>query len=258
MAAISLGINGVAGWRVLKAIEGKQLASVARDPAVQRSQTYFRAKLDQGLTAEQIVGDYKLLSVALGVFGLQDDLPNKAFIRKILESDLSDSRSLANRLGDKRYLRMAQTLRVNDPSANPAVIGQKVSDAYLAQQLQVRVGEGDADLRLALGARDQLAGFGGRTSTDKVLWYEVMANRPLRKVFEDAFGFGSNYGRLPVDRQLNEFMKASERVLGSASFKVITTPETVDRLITTFLAKSGVTQSVAQNRYSNALTLLSR
>ena len=95
-----------------------------------------------------------------------------------------------------------------------------------------------------------------RTSSNNTLWYEVLGNPPLREVFEKAFGFGSDYGKLSVDRQLEEFTKASERYLGSADFKDIASDAGIDRLVTSYLARSQITTTFAQNRYSTALTLL--
>ena len=55
-----------------------------------------------------------LLKVTLGAFGLIDDLDNRAFIRRVLESDLTDSTSLANRLSDKRYQALAVSFNFNN------------------------------------------------------------------------------------------------------------------------------------------------
>lgn len=254
--AISLGVGGIAGWRILQRTETRQIETLAKDPIIQRSAQYFRDNVRSDMTAEDIVGDYKMLSVALGAFGLEADLPNKAFIQKILESDISDSKSLVNRLSDKRYLRLAKAMQLGGEAVDPAQLSQVVSEAYLQREYERRVGDGDESLRLALNARRELQGMAERESSNNTLWYEVMGNPPLREVFEKAFGFGAGYGNLPVERQLEEFTKASERYLGSASFKDLTTDAGIDRLVTTYLARSQITTNFAQNRYSTALTLL--
>ncbi|WP_374300645.1 DUF1217 domain-containing protein [Paracoccus sp. (in: a-proteobacteria)] len=254
-SAISIGISGLAGWRVLQRTETRQIEATAKDPVIQRATAYFRENLTSETTAADLVGDYKMLQVALAAFGLEDDLPNKAFIRKVLESDTGDSKSLANRLSDKRYLKLAKEFKnLTDAEAT----SNMVAEAYVQQQFQKRVGEGNEAYRLALNARKELQGFAARTSSDRTMWYEVMANETLREVFEGAFGFSSSIANLSVDRQLDEFMSASDRILGTSSFTKMSKPEVTDKLITRYLALSQMQTSVSSNRYSAALALLSR
>ena len=252
--AISIGLGGLAGWRVLQRTEARHVEITAKNPTIQRATGYFRENLTARTSAEDLVGDYRMLQVALGAHGLDGDLANKAFIRKVLESDLGDRSSLVNRLGDKRYLKLAQQFQKRGSAATR----EDMTQAYIQQQFQKRVGQSDESYRLALNARDELKTFATRASSDRTMWFEVMGNKPLRKVFEGAFGFGASMASLSVDRQVEEFTKASERVLGSSSFAKIGTAETVDKLITRFLAMSQVQSNTGSNRYSAALSLLSR
>lgn len=253
---IAIGSTGIAGWRVLKNSESRHLETVAKDAVVQRSTTYFREKIGSVQNAGDLVKDYRLLSVALNAFGLEQDIASKAFIQKVLESDTSDDKSLVNRLSDKRYLRLAEAFGFGAAGSAPQALGDRISESYLQREFERRVGETDENLRLALNARRELEQMSGRDSSDRTLWFEVLGNPPLRKVFEGAFGFGNSYGKLPIDRQLEEFTKASDRFLGSAAFADLTSDEGVDRLIRNFLARSQLQTSSVQNRYSAALTLL--
>lgn len=252
--AIRIGLGGVAGWRVLQRIEARQVEVTAKDPVIQRTTAHLRENLTARTTAEDLVGDYRMLQVALGAHGLEGDLRNRAFVRKVLESDLGDTGSLVNRLGDKRYLRLAQQFQ----NRADAATGQEMTQAYVRQQFQNRVGAGDDSYRLALNARNELQAFATRSSSDRTMWFEVLGNKPLRKVFEGAFGFGSAMAGLSVDRQLEEFTKAADRVLGSSRFATIGTPEGIDTLVTRYLALSQVQTNTGSNRYSAALSLLSR
>jgi hypothetical protein len=220
-----------------------------------RSTEYFKDNIATTTKAEELVKDYRLLSTALSAFGLEDDIANKAFIQKVLESDISDSSSLVNRLSDKRYLKLAQAFGFGRET--PATdLGETVSAAYIQREFERRVGESDENMRLALNARRELEVMQQRTSSDKTLWYEIIGNEPLRAVFEGAFGFSMSYSSLSVDRQLEEFMNASTRILGSSSFNDIATSDITEKLVINFMARSQLTESVAQNRYSAALTLL--
>lgn len=207
------------------------------------------------LRADASVCRSRLLSTALSAFGLEADIANKAFIQKVLESDVSDKKSLVNRLADKRYLKMAGAFGFG--SAKPAEkLGEIVSKAFVQREFERRIGEGDEALRFALNARRELQEMGNRTSSDKTLWYEVLGSPPLRKVFEGALGFGTAYAKLPIDRQYDEFTRAAERTFGSSSFKELSKPETIDRLAQNYMVRSQISTSPAQDRYSAALTLL--
>ena len=252
---ITVGIGGIAGWKIVQRSEARHIQAIAKDPVVQRTTTYFQEKIGRTMTAEDLVKDYRLLSTALSAFGLEADIANKAFIRKVLESDTGDKRSLVNRLADKRYLKMAEAFGFG--TAKPAEkLAATVSRAFIQREFERRVGQGDETLRFALNARRELGEMGTRTSSNKTLWYEVLGNGPLRKVFEGAFGFGTTYGRLPIDRQYEEFTKAADRTLGSSSFKDLSQPDAIDRLVHNYMARSQIATSSGQNRYSAALTLL--
>lgn len=255
--SISIGVGGIAGWRIVQRSEAQQIQRLAKDPIVQRSTAYFQENITRTTKAEELVKDYRLLSTALSAFGLEADIANKAFIQKVLESDVTDKKSLVNRLADKRYLKMAEAFGFG--SAKPANnLSENVSKAFVQREFERRIGEGDETLRFALNARRELQEMGTRTSSDKTLWYEILGSPPLRKVFEGALGFGTAYGKLPIDRQYEEFTRAAERTFGSSSLKHFTQPDAIDRLVKNYMVRSQINISSTQNRYSAALTLLSR
>lgn len=255
------GGGALSGWMMLKRAGATQRQIVARDPMIARNSQYFRENIGKIKSADDLVKDHRLLGVTLGAFGLEADIANKAFIRKILESDRDDSKSMVNRLTDKRYAKLVDALKLDEGTGTVASksFGDSVVAAFQDREFERRIGETQPDLRLAMNAQRELSAMAQRTSSDKTLWYEVMGNAPLRKVFDTAFGFGPQYGRLPIDRQLQEYMSRAEKVMGSSSFKAIATPEGSEKLIRTFLVRSQLTSGTpAQNSYSAAQMLLAR
>ncbi|TRW96066.1 DUF1217 domain-containing protein [Paracoccus sp. M683] len=255
---VLFGAGGLAGWNLLKRTAAQQKQMVAADPVVTRSTAYFRDNIAKTGQAADLVSDYRLLSVTLGAFGLEADVASKAFIRKILESPQSDEKSLVNRLADKRYLRLANAFGydLGNQTVTSDGFADRITQAYLDREFERRVGEGDQNLRLALNAQRELSQMAGRDSTEDTLWFEVMGNPPLRRVFEQAFGFSSSYGKLPIDRQLAEFKEKAETVFGSSSFDVITTEKGTEKLIQRFLLQSQLSEGMAASSYSIALQLL--
>ncbi|MCA0855536.1 DUF1217 domain-containing protein [Phaeobacter italicus] len=101
--------TGIAGWNFLDRTRTQQQQIFEKSPILDRAVQDFTNKIDSIQTADQLLDDYNVLQVALGAFGLEEDIANRAFIKQVLESDLSDPRSFANRLNDNRYLGLAQT-----------------------------------------------------------------------------------------------------------------------------------------------------
>lgn len=100
--------SGVAGYSFVNRTREAQQNLFEQNPLVTRETTQFSDRIKDVETSEELMADRTLLKVALGAFGLDEDLNNRAFIKRILDSDLEDTASLANRLADKRYLAFAQ------------------------------------------------------------------------------------------------------------------------------------------------------
>jgi hypothetical protein len=54
--------------------------------------------------------NYKLLNYILTAYGLESEIGNIGKLRKVAESDLTDTNSLANRMSDARFQQLAQAL----------------------------------------------------------------------------------------------------------------------------------------------------
>ena len=77
-----------------------------------------------------------LLSRALEVFDLQDVAEQEVLLKEVLKSDLSDPTSLANRIGDSRYIDFAAAFSTSEDRL-PAVLRGQVSDRVAAELRQI-------------------------------------------------------------------------------------------------------------------------
>lgn len=68
-----------------------------------REAAYYRENIGKVTSIDAFLDDYRLYSYAMKAYGLEDMTYAKAFMRKVLESDVSDADSFANRLTDERY-----------------------------------------------------------------------------------------------------------------------------------------------------------
>lgn len=258
---VVIGATGIPGWSILKQNAERHQQLIAADPVVKRDDAYFRERISTITSADELVKDYRLLSYALGAFGLEEEIANKALLQQVLKSDVDDDGSLVNRLTDKRYLQFARAFGFAEDGA--AALGgafaDGMSDLYLVREFERRVGENDENLRIALNAKRELAQMTTKEGKESTLWYEVLGNPPLKRMFEVAFGYEPlSFGRLPIERQHQELVGKAEQVFGSSSFETFKNPENVEKLIQRFLAQSQIAEgNAAQSSYSIALTLLS-
>jgi Protein of unknown function (DUF1217) len=253
-------LGGFSGWQFLNRTIEAQSAAMAATPAQSRDMDYFRENIGKIDSAEALVKDYRLLRVSLTAFGLQDDLPNKAFIQRILEDGTADDDALSNRLADKRYRTFSQAFGFGTdlpPLTRLPGFADKILDRFQDLSFELAVGEVNGDMRLALNAARELPEMAVDEGSEATLWFRVMGNTPLRTVLETAFGLPTSVGALDLDRQLEIFQDRADSVLGSDSVTQFSDPERVDDLIRIYLARSQLAQfNFATSSASIALTLL--
>lgn len=86
----------------------KTLQRIAAEPQVAREAQYYQANIGTVKSVDDFLANTRLFTYAMKAYGLEDMTYAKAFMKKVLESDLSDSKSFANQLSDSRYRDFAQ------------------------------------------------------------------------------------------------------------------------------------------------------
>ena len=79
------------------------LDRIASSTQVAREEQYYKDNIGKVKTVDEFVDNYRLYSYAMKAHGLEDMTYAKAFMKKVLESNLADANSFANKLTDKRY-----------------------------------------------------------------------------------------------------------------------------------------------------------
>ncbi len=79
---------------------------------IQREADYFKANIKNIKSVDDFFNDKRLLRFTLAAYDLESEAANIGKIRKILESDLTDQNSLANRFQDTRFKTMAADLNI--------------------------------------------------------------------------------------------------------------------------------------------------
>lgn len=255
-----LPLGGYAGWKVLQSTLEAQQARFAANPVQDRDREYFKANIGAITSAEELVADYQLLRVALGAYGLNEDLPNKAFIEKVLSDGVTEDDALSNKLADKRYRAFSEAFGfggILPPATQFPGFADKILARFDEQAFEVAVGEQDTDLRLALEAAREVPEIATADTSDTTAWLTVLGNAALREVFETAFSLPDAIGALDLDQQLEAFRKGAERVLGSSEFSKLAEPSSVEDLIHAFTLKAQLANGPsAFTRGASAVTLL--
>jgi hypothetical protein len=83
------------------------LRRAAADAVTSRELQYYRDNIGSITSIDEFLGDDRIYAYAMKAYGLEEMTYAKAFIRKVLESDLTDTDSFANLLTDTKYRTLA-------------------------------------------------------------------------------------------------------------------------------------------------------
>jgi hypothetical protein len=255
----TIPIGGLAGWRFLERTQASQRAAFEKGPELQRDIAYFTEKIGTIATAADLVADRRLLKVALGAFGMESELDKRAFIRKVLEEGTTDPKAFANRLTDRVYRKLAETFGFGNPggprTGDPG-FAAKITEAYKARAFEAAVGEADNNMRLAMNFRREIAELAAQ-GEDGASWFSVLGSRPLREVFEKAYGLPKQFGQIDIDRQAETLADKTGGLFGTGTLASFRDPEAVEKIITRFLARAQIEGGItATTPGAGALTLL--
>lgn len=251
--------GGNLGWTFLKTTREDQQKAFDNSAVISNNTDYFRENIGSISSAEELVADRRLLSVALGAFGLSDDINNKFFVQKVLEEGTLNDEAFANRLSDSRYFAMADAFGfdLSPPKSVLSDFADGIIESYQAREFEVAVGNQDEDLRLALGVSRDIAELADRELSEDAAWFTVMGNPPLRRVFEFALGLPQELAAIDIDQQLSEFREKSDAVFGVTHPEDFLDPELQENLVRNFLFRSELaTNTAATSRGTVALSLL--
>lgn len=251
--------SGLVGWKFLERTYDAQNEAFQQGTVITRDTEYFEAKIGEIESAEDLVADRRLLRVALGAFGLEDDIDNKFFIQKILEEGTLSDDALANRLADESYKNFSAAFGFGDfdtASTQLSDFGEKITTRYRAQQFEVAIGEQDDSMRLALYVERELEEFVDGTETNDTKWYKIMGSTPFRTVFETALGFPSSFINLDLDVQLGMLKESAQSHFGTSELSDFMEPEMQEELVQKYLVRSQLADFQSTTSGSIALTLL--
>jgi hypothetical protein len=157
----------------------QSLTRVENQADVAREAAYYKANIGKVKTVDDFMKDYRLYHYATKAYGLEDMAYAKAFMKKVLESDLTDSKSFVNQLVDKRYQEFAAAFSFNG-TATPVAQSDNQTDEMIGLYTATKKNQVDA---LADDSNYYSAQIGNISSADQLL-----NNDRLRNYVYSAFG----------------------------------------------------------------------
>jgi len=253
-------LGGLAGWRFLNRTFSRQTESYQKSPAIDREINHFREKISGVTSAADLVADRQLLKVALGAFGLQDDLNKGYFIRRVLEDGTTNPKAMANRLIDKRYANLSNAFGFGSAQGGRTTLSffaDEITKAYATRSFEVAVGNSNNNMRLALTFRREIGTIAARATGTDTAWFNVLSSPPTRKVLETALNLPSSFSSLDLDRQVATLKSKSRAMFGSDSVAVFQSADIVESTIDKFMLRAQLnTGGAAVTGNSAALAIL--
>ncbi|OJT96377.1 MAG: hypothetical protein BGN83_21810 [Rhizobium sp. 63-7] len=165
------------------------LKRVEQEQQVAREAAYYKANIGSVKTVDEFLKNDRLYNYAMTAYGLEDMIYAKAFMRQVLESDLTDSNSYANRLTDERYKDFAAAFSFasNAPVAQSSVQIDEIIGLYTST-----IERTDASMHEETAYYNAMMDH--ITSAD-----DILNNDRLRAYMFTTFGIDeSNYARVTI------------------------------------------------------------
>ena len=109
----------------------KTLTRVSLEAQVSRDAQYYKDNIGKVKSVDDFIDNTRLFSYAMKAYGLEDMTYAKAFMRKVLESDVNDSKSFVGKLTDPRFMAFAKAFNF---STNGAVTSSPVAAQETADE----------------------------------------------------------------------------------------------------------------------------
>lgn len=205
---------------------------------VQRDITYFKENIGNVESVDDLFKDTRLLNFVLSAFDLESESANKGKIRKILESDLSDEDSLANRFSDTRFLKMAQALNVAEDGVSTLTSDSMVNslvDKYQQLEYERHLDEQAPGVRAAIEF--------SRRIQDATSTVSLLADSVLREVVTVANAIPKEIAYQETEAQVT----AVERKVDLDELK--SDPNAVEKMVSRYLVLKDSSSTSSSGSY---------
>lgn len=230
------GMSPMMALTLVQREEEKFKEGIRNDATSKREIAAFEERIGSITSVEDLMQDYEVFSFVMKSFGMEDQIYAKAMVRKIVTSDIDDSKSLVNKLSDANYKTLNQTLKFNaDGNATEGLFSDpdwvaSMVDRYVQEQLI-------ADQAVNNPATGEALTFLRDVGTFKN-WYNVIANKESANVLRVALGLPESFSSANVDAQKKTFES-------KMNIEDLQDPEKVQSLLKRYAAIQTANQAAA-------------
>ncbi|MEM9576307.1 MAG: DUF1217 domain-containing protein [Pseudomonadota bacterium] len=220
--------------------------------------TAFADKTDPLQSPDDLLRNVTLREVAFDLLGLPNTFAGRGLASRVLSSNLDDPGSFANQFPDPQYKTLSSLFTVEQPKTSrtyPDGFVDQVVRNYLDRQFEIRVGEVEPDMRVALSLERELTQVVKNASGNDARWFAVMASPPLRQAFEGAFRLPSSFGSIDIDQQLLELKSRSEQFFGTSNLSDFLETDRLDELRQSYLLTRSI-QSIGTTSNASAASII--
>lgn len=197
-----ISTSGLSANMALKLIDRERAAfeaAVKKDVTNAREIAAFRSRIGSIQSAEDLVKDYEVYSFVMKAFDLEDQIFGKAMMRKIFESDISDKKSLVNKLTDSRFKDIFNEMGFTEggtknPNTGKAEWVDKLVERYVERKIINNEKEGNAAVGKALHMRAKAPSLNS--------WYKVLADKDAQEFFFTALNLPDQLKTADLDAQV--------------------------------------------------------
>src|SRR6478609_6870193 len=169
-------ISASIAYNIVSGNMKQSLDRVASQATVKRDAEYYKENINKVKDVDDFLGNYKLYSYAMKAYGLEDMTYAKAFMKKVLESDLTDANSFANKLSDSRYKEFASAFNFGTTATDPQSDSQETDMLGLYTQSYADEGANAAtESTYYSTAIDKVQSVSGLTSNSRLRAYVLGA-----------------------------------------------------------------------------------
>ncbi len=254
-------LNGYTGWLFLQRTQERQVEAFDASPELQREVDYFRDNIKNATDVADLVTDRTLLKVALGAFGLQDEINKQALVRRVLEEGTQEQGSFANRLNNSQFKDMANAFSYGNGGFAPDdAFVETIITQYKQSQFEVAVGEVDQDMRLSLNFQRKMGEIAARgieqeavTTTSTVQVQDVFGSTAVESGVAGAVSGG---GLLGLRGQTSLRLEAGTLSTSYNQGEALGYSMTVGSKTVTVVARPGETQNDVASAIADAVNAL--
>jgi hypothetical protein len=226
-------VTTTATYRFIATHLDRSLAQKGAEKPVALETDYYLKNISNIKSIDDLLKNTRLFNYAMKAFGLEDMAYAKGLVRKILSDGVDDTKSLARRIDDDRFLQFATVFnfkRDGEDATAKTDAKQGVVDRYVRQSLELSAGEDNEGVRLAL--------YFQREAPTVSSAFGLLADPALSKVVKTAFGLPDEMATADIDKQ-------AAAILARLDLADLKDPQKLDRLITRFTAAWDATDTTA-------------